>query len=290
MSKKIRTYVAIVLDKSKSMKRTKSQTIMGYNEEVSQLKLNAKEQEIYISLVTFNGNVFEHLWNVPADELQEASEEDYVPDGATAMRDAIGYTIQKLKDTTNPDDPEYNTAYLIKVFSDGEDNENKKFNGEEGRIGLRNLINSVQETGQWTISYLGCSEDYLKKVCYETGVIASNSAAWDNTSAASTTGGLRRSTARTGMYFKARSEGTMAVSNFYSDKIGAVADYTQEVGDVKQPDWNNLMATTAGVAQAPSIVTPVKDVKYRQPFITANNAASTVKESSGYFSTGKKVD
>ena len=59
-NKNPKTHVAIVLDKSGSMGDTKDATISGYNEHVQQLKKNAQDgQEILVSLVTFNGEVFE---------------------------------------------------------------------------------------------------------------------------------------------------------------------------------------------------------------------------------------
>src|ERR1019366_2335671 len=89
---KYSTIVAIVLDSSGSMADTKQQTVQGFNEQVQQAKMNAKNQkdvgEYKACIVTFNGEVFEHQWLVPVEELQEATNEDYQPGGSTAMRDA----------------------------------------------------------------------------------------------------------------------------------------------------------------------------------------------------------
>ena len=102
MKNKTITHVAILLDKSGSMAKTKEQAIVGFNEQIQQIKENAKDQDIRTYLITFNASVFEHVWGEPAEKLTEASAEDYIPSGGTAMRDAIGYTLQKLLDTTDP--------------------------------------------------------------------------------------------------------------------------------------------------------------------------------------------
>jgi uncharacterized protein YegL len=216
------THVAIVLDKSGSMSRTKKQAIEGYNEQIQQFKENAKDQDIRVSLVTFNGNVFEHLWEEPAEKLTEATEEDYVPNGSTALRTAVGYTIQKYLDTTDTEDE--NAAYLLIVISDGENTENGPYSKEA----LKEMISTVQKTGRWTITYLGCSEDYLNQLAWETGVAASNMAAWDNSNARSTTLGLKLCADKAKGYFDMRKSGLTSSCTYMNNELGKVADFSQE--------------------------------------------------------------
>ena len=228
------THVAIVLDKSGSMNRTKTAAITGYNEQIQQLKANAKDgQEILVSLVTFTGNVYEHLWEVPVDQLQEASAESYVPDGATAMRDAVGYTVQKLLDTT--DSKKENTAYLVIVISDGETNSDKFFKAkminESGKMievnPLKELVESCQKTNKWTFTYMGCSEEYLKTIAEETAIPIANMAAWSNATEGQTYGGIKMASCRSASYFKDRSEGLTSKLNYMDESGVACMDFTQ---------------------------------------------------------------
>lgn len=210
------THVAIVLDRSGSMWRTKAATVRGYNEQVQQIKEDAQDEnhDIFVSLVTFNGSVTEHLWGVPAEQLEEASEEDFVPKGSTAMRDAMGHTIQKLMDTTDSDDP--NTAYLVCVISDGEENASKHFNVDA----LRELTESVQSSDRWTINYMGCSESYLKKVAQETSVPVANCAVWANDNIANTEHAFKEMGGKLGGYFKMRSKGRGTSSKAFHNLKG----------------------------------------------------------------------
>lgn len=226
MSTKPRTYVAIILDKSGSMAGTKTQTIKGFNELVQQLKEDSKNQEIFCSLVTFNGDVFEHLWNVSADELVEASPESYVPNGSTAMRDAIGYTIQKLIDTTEYGNE--NNSYLVYAFSDGETNADKHFSG----TALKETIEGCQATKKWTFSYMGCSDSYLKEISRQTGVPIANMAAWRNDTSEGAGRAFENLRGRQRKYFAARAMGSKSCSNYASDEDSIVANFSETVLDV----------------------------------------------------------
>lgn len=226
---KAKTYVAIVLDKSGSMGGTQAQTIAGYNEQIQQLREDAKDTEIYVSLVTFNGEVFEHFWNVPAAELKEAAVEEYRPGGNTAFRDAVGYAIKKLQETTDTKDE--NNGYLIIAISDGYENSSSHFSAEQ----LRRLIDSCEETGRWTITYMGCDATYLKEVARQTGIKLDNMALWNNTSSSKTTRGLHQNRSKLAAYMTFRKGGEYKASNFHSEMEGCFADYSysaDEIGDV----------------------------------------------------------
>lgn len=244
---KERTYVAIVLDKSGSMAGTKKQTISGFNEQVQQMKQDAKDQEIFCSLVTFDGEVYEHLWNVNANDLSEASDKDYVPSGATAMRDAMGYTIQKLLNTTKHEDE--NNAYLVIVISDGDTNQDKHY----GSAALKELVEGCRGTGRWTFTYMGCTEEYVQKIAHETAIPLSNVAAWSNADSRSATAGMSNQRKRAAKYFAARASGQKACANYMNDELGKVADFTEDQEVSEAPlvaeavatgptDWGNLLS------------------------------------------------
>jgi uncharacterized protein YegL len=224
MDKKMKTYVALVLDQSGSMSATKEDAVKGYNEQIQQMKINAKDQEIFCSLVTFNGDVFEHLWCEPAEKLTEASGDDYKCEGSTAMRDAVGYTIDKLRKTT--DDKE-DVAYLVIIVSDGDENASKHFSVEA----LRELKDSVDKTGKWTFTYMGCDEKYLKKVAQEMNIPISNVARWSNSSAELAGFGQHQNAVKMGGYYRNRAKGMTAQACVHSGDALKMADYTEAAPD-----------------------------------------------------------
>jgi uncharacterized protein YegL len=254
MSNKPVTHVAIVFDKSGSMASTKQQAIEGYNEQVQQFKENAKTQDIRVSLVTFNGHVFEHLWEEPAEKLTEATAEDYIPNGSTALRDAVGYTIQKLLDTTDTEDE--NAAYLVIVISDGQNTDE----GPYTKAALREMIDACQKTNRWTFTYLGCSASYLEEIARETGISASNLAAWSNATPDQAKYGLRKTAEQTGKYFQTRSMGGTSSVNYMNDDATGVADFTQVVDESSggkvppaQPQPANPRRVTCDMSWNPSV-------------------------------------
>jgi len=216
-----KTHVAIILDKSGSMGSIRAQAIQNYNEQIQQMKENAKDQDIFCSLITFNGEVFEHLWDEDVTKLEEADYASYVPAGSTALRDAIGYTIQKLQSTTTLDD---NTAYLLLIISDGDENASTKFNVSQ----LREMIESCQATNHWTITYMGCDERYIKKLSEETSIPISNCAVWSNDLKLAA-GTMKAARSRNDGYFASRSRGLMATSNLYSDVGDKCMNFVDEV-------------------------------------------------------------
>lgn len=218
---KPKTYVTIILDQSGSMGGTKAQAIQGYNEQVQQMKLNSKDQDIFCSLITFNGEVFEHLWCEPADKLTEATTEDYKTEGSTAMRDAIGYAIEKLQKTV---DNSGDIAHLVVIVSDGEENASHHYSVEA----LSELKSAVDKTGKWTFTYMGCDERYLKKVAQQLNIPISNVAKWSNSSPELAIRGMHQNCTKQKAYYRGRAKGITQQANVYSDDICCLADFTSE--------------------------------------------------------------
>ena len=231
---KPKTRILFILDKSGSMETTKKQAISGLNEHIQEAIELSKDHDLKCSLLTFNSEVYEHLWDVPADQLEEANAEDFICNGGTAMKDAIGYGLTKLKETAGKDDED--TAYLITVFSDGETNSDKA-NRFKDTNKLKALVESCQASGKFTISYVGCSEEYLKKISEETSVPIANMAVWDNSTEEDTSFGFCENRKKMKEYFCLRSDGHTATANYASDDSAKCADYTKKIA--AQP-VNNL--------------------------------------------------
>jgi uncharacterized protein YegL len=242
-----KTHVAVVLDRSGSMKSIAAQALQNYNEQIQQMKENAKDQDIFCSLVTFNGNVFEHLWDQPADTLEEADAESYQPDGGTAMRDAVGYTVKKLLDTTTPDE---NTAYLIVVISDGYENQSQHYSAAD----LRSLVNHCQGTKKWTFTYMGCSESYLNQVAQETGIPISNMAAWSNRTEESSSFAFGEARNRNSRYYGSRAKGIVAADSYYSDNVMCCANFDPDAKGVDLSGSIPAEITLAGQANIPASI------------------------------------
>jgi len=231
---KPKTYVTIILDQSGSMCGTKAQAVQGYNEQVQQMKLNSKDQDIFCSLITFNGEVYEHLWCEPAEKLTEATEEDYRTEGSTAMRDAVGYAIEKLQKTV---DSSGDVAHLVVIISDGIENASRHYSVEA----LNELKASVDKLGKWTFTYMGCDDKYLKQVAAQMNIPISNVAKWSNSTPELARHGMHQNCTRQKAYYGARLEGLTSQANVYSDDSLKLADFTEDapvgVPATPTPTW-----------------------------------------------------
>jgi len=211
-----KTRVAIVIDKSSSMGGVKEQTVAGYNETLEELQEMAKENDVEVSLVTFDNNVYEHLWNVKAQDLKKSNYDSFQVGGCTAMRDGLGYTIDKLAE----EETGKNDANLIIVISDGYENSSKHVSPQQ----LRSKIEELEKSGNWTFTYMGCSGDNLKQVEEQTGIQASNMAVFDATSNDGVGAAFASQRTKLKGYGQSRSRGLINTQNFHSDTDSS-ADY-----------------------------------------------------------------
>jgi hypothetical protein len=208
---KARNEVAIILDESGSMMTIKDPIIDLFNQQVDAIKENSNDIESHVSLVTFSNSVRSPiLWRKPGDDLKKIGYETYRPAGMTALWDAIGLTVEKYQKEELGD----NTNYLFVILTDGDENNSKKYRDQRS---IGNLIESLQETGKWTFTYIGANqnlEDIQKTLRIKKGNITDfdATAAGVSKAAFTVTRGINS-------YYGATKLGATNVSNFYdSDK------------------------------------------------------------------------
>ena len=226
------TNVILVLDKSGSMFKIKDAAISGFNEQIQQFKENSSDQDIRISIITFNGEITEHTWCSPVETMNEITSEEYKPAGATAMFDAMGYSIKKMMDTTEGQD----AAYLMIIISDGETNSDKQFNSSQ----VQSLIKDCQGSGKWTFSYIGCTAAALESVSKSVGIPMANMAQWTADTDTGVVKGLKSVAQRSKQYFTKRSSGDYRDINYMSDASGCSANFTEVPLNVKEGTEQDL--------------------------------------------------
>lgn len=243
----MKTYVTLILDRSGSMHTISEQAVEGYNQQIRAFKETALNQDVHVSLVSFNGEVFEHYWTENVDVCKESEQGDYHPAGSTALWDAMGYTINKLEETT---DPTGDVAYLVVVISDGEENASKHIQSNA----LFEKISKLQETKKWTFTFMGCSENYLKEVAKTTGIPISNCAAWSNADGEKARASFYNHSERTAKYMQLRAAGEVKCCNYYSDDLdmdkefAASAEYSGKIINLADAPPANMSATSSSYA------------------------------------------
>ncbi|MCO6461008.1 MAG: hypothetical protein J5I59_06365 [Saprospiraceae bacterium] len=158
MEKKHQVHNLIILDESGSMESIKSTIIQGFNELVQTIQGIEKqfpEQEHFITFVSFNslGQKLIHFID-PARKLNQIDEKIYKPNASTPLFDAMGFSINKLKQSLQGQ-TDYNV--LVTILTDGEENASKEFSGND----IKKLVEELKQN-RWTFTYIGTDHDVEK--------------------------------------------------------------------------------------------------------------------------------
>lgn len=150
----MKMHYLLILDKSGSMSSVRDITIKGFNENVQTILSESKKnnQTAYVTLILFNHEIAVIHSHEEVEKLKELTHNDYIPDGMTALNDALGRGIEEVEKNFTEGE-----QIFITVFTDGEENSSKKYSGEK----IADLIKEKQSKG-WTIAYIGCEIDIDK--------------------------------------------------------------------------------------------------------------------------------
>jgi len=264
--KKVKTstiHHVVILDRSGSMDSVKNSTIGGFNENAGKIRDLAKanpNQKHTVTLVTFsckNDNVY---WLEHASSIKDLTPENYVPSGSTALCDAMGRTIVRLKDelekTATSDSP---VSVLVTIITDGEENTSKEYDA----VKISALIESLKGNPNfvWTITYMGANQDVMS-VAKKYNIAVSNVAAYT-----SSVNGTRSAFQNLSSSRDAYSRGFAASAasgeslkscamNFFSADANAPADFTQDANKAntaKPLDLNQTMISPVNVKNSSKV-------------------------------------
>jgi hypothetical protein len=172
-----RTIYHFIVDKSGSMSDCIPATINGYNEQVSMVKnMEAEfpEQDITIGLSTFN-NQTEHKYFMQMSGMAlKMNAQNYIPNGGTALFDAIGTSVEKLEEYRTVSSEQIPTTVVVVILTDGYENSSRFYNLSQ----IKSKIQSLESTGNWTFSFIGATLD-AADVAEQMSIKRSNSFAFD---------------------------------------------------------------------------------------------------------------
>lgn len=207
-TKMLKNQIAIVLDSSGSMQSCHRATVDALNNQIQTIRQNSDGMETRVSLVTFASFPdAPKFFDAPVSVLKEITYEDYRPNGGTAMYDAVGDTIERLKALKEPED----TSFLIIIISDGEENSSRRFSQND----IAERVQELQDSKRWTFTYLGANQD-LADISKHLNIHIGNTA-WFDSSHDGMVLAKHVTGAATGAYLCARSVGATAVNNFYDN-------------------------------------------------------------------------
>jgi hypothetical protein len=148
-----KTSIGVIIDRSGSMSPLAKDTIGGFNTFLADQKALPGEADLTLVL-------FDHEYLVVHDGVKLADVPDmdcltYVPRGNTALRDAIGRTVNVMRAnlSAKPDADKPGKVILL-IITDGEENSSREYTGDQ----IRKLLGEVQGEG-WDVTYFGANQD-----------------------------------------------------------------------------------------------------------------------------------
>ena len=154
MMKNNLTELVFILDKSGSMAGLEADTIGGFN---AMLKKQQKaDGDAYVTTVLFNHD-YELLHDrIHVKGISAMTDEDYEVGGTTALLDAIGFTIQKIKNVQKrTSESQRAEKVLFVITTDGMENASCEYTVEK----IKKMIRVQKEKYDWQFIFLGANID-----------------------------------------------------------------------------------------------------------------------------------
>ncbi|NCC85243.1 MAG: VWA domain-containing protein [Clostridia bacterium] len=152
MTSKI-TELVFILDRSGSMSGLESDTIGGFNAMLQKQK--AEAGTAYVTTVLFDDK-YELLHDrIDIRGVAELTDEEYFVRGSTALYDAVGKTVQKLRNVLKHTAVEQRAdKVLIVITTDGMENSSREYSAAK----IKTLIETQRKAG-WEFLFLGANID-----------------------------------------------------------------------------------------------------------------------------------
>lgn len=152
------THIAILLDRSGSMRAVQDDTIGGFNTFLDEQKKVPGEASV--TLMQFSDKCEVSYMDVPLLHVANLTRETYSPSGWTALNDALAKTIndvgEKLAKTPEHERP---SKVIVLIMTDGAENSSKEFAGYFGLTKLNAMVKHQMEKYSWNFVFVGANMD-----------------------------------------------------------------------------------------------------------------------------------
>ena len=149
------TELYFVLDRSGSMQDLVRSTIDGFNSMIGKQK-QEKGGELFVSTVLFDDASIVLHNHVPIADIQPLTEREYIPQGCTALNDALGDAIRHavLHQRHAREDRRAEHVIFV-IITDGYENASQRYSTPK----LAKLVRKEQDEYGWEFIYLGANID-----------------------------------------------------------------------------------------------------------------------------------
>lgn len=162
------TRLVFVLDRSGSMSGLEKETIGGFN------KLLQEQQEVegkaLVTTILFDDQYEVLHDSVYINSVPMLTDKEYKVRGCTALLDAIGNTIQKIKGAGDIKKPD---KVLFVIITDGYENASKEYTYKK----IKRMIKHHTELERWEFIFIGANIDAIGEA-EKIGITAERSASY----------------------------------------------------------------------------------------------------------------
>lgn len=163
--------LVLILDKSGSMYGLEKDTIGGFNSMLD--KQRKSDFPVKVTAVMFNNTVSPIYERSDLSEVKNITDKEYTPQGTTALLDAVGNTLSRMK--TLPDIDAKGNKVLVVITTDGKENASKEWTYAK----VKTLISELQEKN-FEFVFLGANID-AAQAAETIGIRKGNAVKYKNT-------------------------------------------------------------------------------------------------------------
>lgn len=150
------TELLMILDMSGSMHSLRDDTIGGYNSLIEEQK--KEEGSAVVTTVLFNDGYTIVHDRVDINDVKPMTGAEYVPQGTTAMLDAVGKAItsvgQKLAAMPEEQRP---SKVMVTIITDGYENASREYTWDI----IKSMIKEQREKYSWIFTFIGADIDTM---------------------------------------------------------------------------------------------------------------------------------
>lgn len=156
--KKDLTELIFILDQSGSMSGLEKDTIGGFNSLINKQK--EKQGEAIVTTVLFDNKVLTLHDRINLNDVPLLTDNEYIPNGMTALLDAIGMTIKKVvSEHKKLNDNEIPEKTMMIITTDGMENASREYNYSK----VQKIIKEQKEKNNWEFIFLGANIDSVQE-------------------------------------------------------------------------------------------------------------------------------
>ena len=150
------TELVFIIDRSGSMSGLESDTVGGFNSMIERQK--SEEGECLVTTVLFNHRIERLHDRIPLEKVGKMTEKDYTVGGCTALIDAIGETVDHIRDIhryIRPEDLPSKTLFVI--TTDGLENASSRYSAQD----VKKTVKEMKKAG-WEFLFIGANIDSVE--------------------------------------------------------------------------------------------------------------------------------